>query len=382
MATVGILGGGQLGLMLAESLDRLGQDTVILEPDADAPCATRRANVIARAYDDAQGLAEVFSRVSVATFDSENIPAQPLRPFAAKLVPSLHVLEVSQDRAKEKTFLFQEGFRHVAFRVVPEGGDVKAAALDFGLPCIAKSALGGYDGKGQYGLRTEADVRAMPNDAPGGWVLEEPLVLSAEISCIVARDGLGRAFTFPIFQNFHTRNVLDLTVLPAGVSQAFQDEARVVASSIAAALDVRGLLTVEFFIGAGRDGVERLYVNELAPRVHNSGHVTRQACTVSQFDVLARILSGVPVVEPRLHSGAWCMGQLLGDVWLAQGREGGALDLSAWKDFPDVIDVYVYGKRRARAGRKMGHFVVHGKTVPEVTARALAFRAALEESTR
>lgn len=380
MAAVGILGGGQLGLMLAESLDRLGQDTHIIEPDPDAPCATRRANVIPTAVDDAKGLEELFSRVSVATFDSENAPARPLAPYAAKLAPSLRVLEVSQDRAKEKTFVQQAGFRPVGFRVVPPGQDVKAAALDFGLPCIAKSALGGYDGKGQYGLRSEADVKAMPRDAPGGWVLEEALTLSAEISCIVARDGYGHAFTFPVFQNLHTKHVLDLTVLPAGVSQDFQDEAKRVASGIASALDVKGLLTVEFFIGTGRDGVERLYVNELAPRVHNSGHVTRQACTVSQFDALARILSGVPVVEPRLHSGAWCMGQLLGDVWIAQGREGGALDLTAWKDFPDVIDVYVYGKRHARAGRKMGHFVVSGKTPEGVTARALAFRAALEQT--
>ncbi|GMU58528.1 MAG: N5-carboxyaminoimidazole ribonucleotide synthase [Myxococcaceae bacterium] len=380
MAAVGILGGGQLGLMLAESLDRLGQDTVILEPDPDAPCATRRANVIARPYDDAEGLADLFSRARVATFDSENIPAGPLEPYAAKLAPSLRVLEVSQDRAKEKTFLSQAGFRAVAFRVVPPGGDVQAAARAFGLPCIAKSALGGYDGKGQHALRTEADVAALPKEAPGGWVLEEALTLAAEISCIVARDGYSHAFTFPVFQNLHSRHVLDLTVLPAGVSKAFQEEARAVASGIAAVLEVRGLLTVEFFIGTGRDGVERLYVNELAPRVHNSGHVTRQACTVSQFDALARILSGVPVVEPRLHSGAWCMGQLLGDVWLAQGREGGALDLTAWKDFPDVIDVYVYGKRRARAGRKMGHFVVHGATPEGVTARALAFRDALEKT--
>jgi 5-(carboxyamino)imidazole ribonucleotide synthase len=381
MGAVGILGGGQLGLMLAESLDRLGQDTVILEPDPDAPCATRRANVIAAAVDDAQGLEALFARVDVATFDSENVPASTLARYADRLAPSLRVLEVSQDRAKEKAFVQQAGFRAVGYRAVAPGEDVRAAALAFGLPCIAKSVLGGYDGKGQFTLRSEADVRALPAEAAGGWVLEEALTLSAEISCIVARDGYGHAFCFPVFQNLHTRHVLDLTVLPANVQPAFQDEARRVAAGLAAALEVKGLLTVEFFIGAGRDGVERLYVNELAPRVHNSGHVTRQACTVSQFDALARILSGVPVVEPRLHSGAWCMGQLLGDVWLAQGREGGALDLSAWKDFPDVIDVYVYGKRHARAGRKMGHFVVAGETPEKVTARALAFRAALERTT-
>lgn len=373
---IGILGGGQLGLMLAESLDRLGRDTVILEPDADAPCATRRGNVIATRYDDAEGLAELFRRAETATFDSENLPSAPLVRYSGQLAPSLFVLQVSQDRAKEKAFLAERGFRGVAFQVVPRGADVRAAALAFGLPCIAKSALGGYDGKGQHRLLTEADLAALPADPPGGWVLEEVLTLSAEVSCVVARDG-ARAFTFPVFENIHRHHILDLTVLPARLPPVVQEEARRVALGIAAALDVRGLLTVEFFLGQGRDGVERLYVNELAPRVHNSGHVTRQACTVSQFDALARILSGVPVSEPRLHSGGWCMGQLLGDVWLAQGRKGGVLDLSAWADFPDVLDVYVYGKRHARPNRKMGHFVVRAETADEAEARALAFRDAL-----
>jgi 5-(carboxyamino)imidazole ribonucleotide synthase len=373
MSTVGILGGGQLGLMLAESLDRLGQAVVVLEPDADSPCAQRRANVIARPLTDAAALTEFFSRVDVATFDSENVPFEPLAPWASKLVPSLKVLEVSQHRAKEKTFLRDAGFRPVQFRVVAATEHFATAVREFGLPCIAKSVLGGYDGKGQYKLRSDADVAAVP---PGTWVLEEVLTLEAEVSCLVARDARS-SVTFPVFENLHTDHILDLTVLPARVSQQWQDEARAVASSIASALELRGLLTVEFFIGVGRDGVRRLYVNELAPRVHNSGHVTRQACTLSQFDALARVLAGVPVVQPELHRGAWCMGQLLGDVWLAQGRTGGELGLDAWKDFPDVLDVYVYGKREARKGRKMGHFVVHADTPDRALERAVAFRQRL-----
>ncbi len=376
MATVGILGGGQLGLMLAESLDRLGQGVVVLEPDPESPCAQRRSHVIAAKLTDPTALADFFARVDIATFDSENTPSGPLQPYAAKLAPSLRVLEVSQDRAKEKTFLSTHGFRPVSFRVVAPGEDVRAAALSFGLPCIAKSALGGYDGKGQYRLRTEGDVEAMPPQAPGGWVLEEVLQLDSEVSCLVARDERS-AVSFPIFENLHTHHILDLTVVPARVEQALQDEARQVADGIASALGLVGLLTVEFFIGTGRDGVRRLYVNELAPRVHNSGHVTRQACTVSQFDALARILAGIPVVQPEVHRGAWCMGQLLGDVWLAQGRAGGALDLTAWRDFPDVVDVYVYGKREARKNRKMGHYVVHADTPERAMERALSFRAAL-----
>jgi 5-(carboxyamino)imidazole ribonucleotide synthase len=376
MSTVGILGGGQLGLMLAESLDRLGHEAVVLEADADSPVAQRRSNVIPASPSDPKALAEFFSRVDVATFDSENTPAAPLVPYSKQLVPSLRVLEVTQDRAKEKTFLRDHGFRTVKFEVVPPGGDVKAAARKFGLPCIAKSVLGGYDGKGQHRLNTEVAIDALPKDAPGGWVLEEVLQLEHEVSCLVARDA-KHAVSFPIFENLHAHHILDLTVLPARVASSFQDEARKVADGIAHALGLVGLLTVEFFIGTGRDGERRLYVNELAPRVHNSGHVTRQACTVSQFDALARILTGVPVVQPEVHRGAWCMGQLLGEVWIAQGRTGGALDLSAWKDFPDVVDVYVYGKREARPNRKMGHFVVHADTPERALERAVLFRERL-----
>ncbi|MDP1821725.1 MAG: ATP-grasp domain-containing protein [Archangium sp.] len=376
MPTVGILGGGQLGLMLAESLDRLGHDVVVLEADADSPCAQRRSNVISGGPGDPTALATFFSRVDIATFDSENTPAPPLAPWAAKLAPSLRVLEITQDRAKEKTFLRDQGFRTVKFELVAPGADVKAAVHRFGLPCIAKSVLGGYDGKGQHRLLTETDVSALPASAPGGWVLEEVLQLESEVSCLVARDARS-SVTFPIFENLHAHHILDLTVLPARVAPALQDEARQVADGIARALDLVGLLTVEFFIGTGRDGARRLYVNELAPRVHNSGHVTRQACTVSQFDALARILAGVPVVQPEVHRGAWCMGQLLGEVWLAQGRTGGALDLTAWKDFPDVVDVYVYGKREARAQRKMGHFVVHADTPERAMERAVLFRQRL-----
>lgn len=377
MATVGILGGGQLGLMLAESLDALGQGSVILEPDARAPCALRRANVITRPLGDADALRDFFGRVEVATYESENMPADALAPWAERLAPGLEVLRVTQDRAKEKAFIRSAGFRTVECRAVSAGEDVRAAALDFGLPCLAKSAFGGYDGKGQHRLETEADVAALPTDAPGGWVLEEVLALKVELSCIVARDGQGGEASFPIFENIHTHHVLDFTLLPAAAPSEVQDEARRVAAGLASALGVRGLLTVEFFLGVGRDGVERLYVNELAPRTHNSGHVTRRACTLSQFDALARILSGVPLTTPTVRPGAWCMGQLPGEVWLAQGRGGGVLDLSALTDFPDVEEVYVYGKETARPGRKMGHFIVSGSSRDEVMRRARAFRAAL-----
>lgn len=374
--TVGILGGGQLGLMLAESLRKLDTPVLVLEPDAEAPCAQRLAGIVAKPIDDAAALKDFFARCERVTYDSENIPSAPLASHAAKLAPSLEVLKTSQHRALEKTFLASSGFRPVPFAVVRASESLHAAVQAFGLPCIVKSSLGGYDGKGQHLIREASQVAALP--ATGSeWVLEEALTLEAEVSCIVARDERGTAFTFPVFENVHTHHILDVTVLPARIDPGLQAEARSTALAIAEKLGVVGLLTVEFFIGKGRDGARRLFVNELAPRVHNSGHVTRQACTSSQFDVLARMLSGVPVTEPKLHPGGWCMGNLLGDVWLAQKRSGGALDLSAWQSFPNVVDVYLYGKREARTKRKMGHFVVHAPTPDEAVRIARAFRAAL-----
>jgi 5-(carboxyamino)imidazole ribonucleotide synthase len=377
--TVGILGGGQLGLMLAESLRKLDTPVRVLEPDPEAPCAQRLAGVVQRALDDARGLEAFFTGLERVTYDSENIPSAPLAPWAAVLAPSLEVLKTSQHRALEKTFLARHGFRPVQFAVVAPEESLHEAVRRFGAPCIVKSSLGGYDGKGQHRLKTVDAVSSLP-ERGHPWVLEEVLTLEGEVSCIVARDGRGADFTFPVFENVHVDHVLDVTVLPARLDPSFQDEARSTALAIARALDVVGLLTVEFFIGSGRDGVRHLFVNELAPRVHNSGHVTRQACTVSQFDALARILSGVPLTTPELHPGGWCMGNLLGDVWLAQGRSGGPLDLTAWREFPEVVDVYLYGKREARAKRKMGHFVVHAPTPDEAVAKARAFRTALQRS--
>lgn len=375
--SVGILGGGQLGVMLGESLLHLNCEVLVLDPDAESPALGRLPHVVTAGCDDPGALAQLFARCDVVTFDSENIPFGPLLPHAGKLLPSVQTLETSQDRGKEKKFLVANGFPHVLHRTVPPGEDLAAAAKAFGFPCIAKSGLGGYDGKGQYRLEREADLAAVPQQARGGWVLEERLTLHTELSCIVARDGRGGELCFPVFENLHTAHILDLTVVPARVAPSLEEEARAVALKISRALDAVGLLTVEFFFADGRAGRNRLYVNELAPRTHNSGHVTRQSCTLSQFDALARILAGAPLAPPKLHPGAWCMGNLLGDVWLAQGRTGGALDLGAWERFPDVVDVFLYGKHQARPNRKMGHFVVRADAPERAMERARAFRTAL-----
>jgi 5-(carboxyamino)imidazole ribonucleotide synthase len=376
--TVGILGGGQLGLMLAQAIDRLGFDTIIYESDGQSPCATRRAQVMPFLFTDVNKLKDFFSRTQHVTFDSENIPAAPLQQFAGQLIPSIEVLEISQDRAKEKQFLSKLQVNPVMHVVVPVGANVREAARAFGLPCIAKSVLGGYDGKGQFRLQSEADVARLPLDAAGGWVLEEVLALSLEISCIVARNETEE-LAFPIFENIHTQHILDFTLLPARVPAELQTQAKTTALQIARAIGLKGLLTVEFFVGRGRDGIEKLFVNELAPRVHNSGHVTLQACSLSQFDALARILTGVPLGHIAMSPGAFCMGQLLGEVWAAQGRTGGPLNLEALQFFPQVVDVFLYGKREARPGRKMGHFVVKEVSAEKALEVARAFRLALTQ---
>lgn len=379
---IGILGGGQLGMMLAESLLKLGAEVEVLDPDPDSPALARLANVTTRPFDDAAALKAMFERCDVVTFDSENVPAAPLTPFAAKLLPSREVLSTTQDRILEKGFLAQHRFPLVRHQPLPAGSDVVAAAKAFGFPCILKSARGGYDGKGQYRLDDTAALAGLPHDASKhAWVLEERVVLRTELSCIVARDAKGQTECFPVFENHHAHHVLDTTVVPTRVPLELEAQAREVAVAISKALNVVGLLTVEFFV-AQRAGGPALFVNELAPRTHNSGHVTRQACSFSQFDALARILLGMPISTPRLHPGAWCMGNLLGDVWLAQGRKGGALGLSAWEQFPDVADVFLYGKQEARERRKMGHFVLHADTPKRALERAAAFRRALSASAR
>ncbi|MBK7857339.1 MAG: ATP-grasp domain-containing protein [Archangiaceae bacterium] len=363
---IGILGGGQLGLMLAESLQHLGADVTVLEKDPDAPCARRLAGVLEAPYDDAAALKALFGQCTTVTFDSENVPSEPLEPYSAQLKPSLEVLRTSQHRALEKKFLEGHGFRTVRHQAVEAGQSIRDAAVAFGFPCIVKSVLGGYDGKGQAVLRGPDDCRGL-----GPAVLEEKLELQTEVSCIVAR-GAGHEQVFEVFENLHHEHILDFTLLPARISPELQRTAKDTALRIARELGVEGLLTVEFFVAGGQ-----LYVNELAPRTHNSGHVTREACSSSQFDALARILCGLPPPVPRLNPGAWVMGQLLGDVWLAQGKDGGALDLSALRDFPEVVEVYTYGKLEARPKRKMGHFVVRADTIEVALAKARALRAAL-----
>ena len=378
MRRVGILGGGQLCLMLAESLHRLGADVVVLDPDAGAPAHRRLPGGIVAPLDDAAALEALCARVDVVTYEFENVPSAPLRPFEGQrpFWPSVDVLMNTQDRAREKCFLDGAGFPCVPHRVVPDGGDLAAAVRALGFPSIIKTARGGYDGKGQTKISDEATLAArLPRGPqPGGWVVERAVDIATEVSCIVARDARGGEAVFPIFENLHRDHVLDFTLLPARVSPAVAERAREIGLGVARALGVVGLITVEFFVTT--DG--GIYVNELAPRPHNSGHVTRAATSLSQFDALARVLVGAPLVTPTLAGPGFAMANLLGEVWLAQGAPSADdLALDGLGAIPEVRELYLYGKRGVKAKRKMGHLVAAGRDADDAMANADRARAAL-----
>jgi 5-(carboxyamino)imidazole ribonucleotide synthase len=385
MKRVGILGGGQLGMMLATALHDLGAETHIYDPDPDAPAKRRFANVTTGAWRDAELLAQFVSNCDVVTYEMEHVDREALLPFATTtpILPSLSVLETTQDRVREKTFFRERGLPCTRWAHARGRDDLRAAGLAFGFPFILKTARGGYDGKGQHRVASEAAldlaiesvVRFAGDDVE--CVLEEIVDIALELSTIVARSPDGAEAVFPVFENHHANHILDVTVVPARVGADLTLEAQELGLRAARELGVIGLLTTEMFVAKDGDG-HRLLLNELAPRPHNSGHVTRTACTLSQFDALARVLLDVPLQTPRITSrGTFVMGNLLGDLWLERGSVD--LNLGAWARHEEILDVVLYGKKDARRGRKLGHFVAHGPDAEAVVEAAREFRRELAQ---
>ncbi len=387
MVRVGILGGGQLGAMLSSAVARLGARPRVYDPDWHAPAGLCVCDVVHAPFEDVEALRAFCQGCDVVTYEREDLPLEALREATARthVLPSLSVLETAQDRAKEKSFFERSGLPCVRNEAVESPAAFVDTCRRFGYPLIAKTRRGGYDGKGQFFLKSDDDAgRARDAFPEAAWVLEEPLTLLAEASCIVARS-VSREAVFPLVENLHRQHVLDRSLVPTRLGPEVVEAMRGLALSAARSLDVEGLLAVEFFLAARSDrgasargvgGVD-VVINELAPRPHNSGHVFGRACTFSQFEALARILVGAPLGAPSLLPGTYCMGNLLGDVWIAQGRSGPTLDLAAWTAFDDVVDVHVYGKTEPLARRKMGHFVVRSTTAEHALERAEKFREAL-----
>jgi 5-(carboxyamino)imidazole ribonucleotide synthase len=343
-STIGIVGGGQLGRMSAMAAARLGYRCHILTPEPESPAAQVSAGATVGPYDDPETLRAFAAAVDVITFEFENVSAAGLDLLAAlkQVHPSPAVLRTSQDRIAEKRFVNGAGAATPAWHAIETREQLTAATEATGFPCVLKTTRLGYDGRGQAVLRAPEDLdAAWQNLAPKPLVLEAFVDFAAELSVIVARAADGTATAFDTAENRHKHHILDLTLAPARIGADLAAQAQSIALRLAESLDLVGLLAVELFID--RDG--HLLVNELAPRPHNSGHWTIDACPFSQFDLHIRAIAGLPLPHATRHSDA-AMKNLIG-----------AADMALWPAIvaaPGLIPHH-YGKAEARPGRKMGH---------------------------
>jgi 5-(carboxyamino)imidazole ribonucleotide synthase len=375
--TIGVLGGGQLGRMLAQAAGRLGYRVHVFEPSGPCPAGEMARKEINAPYEDVASLAAFARECDVVTYEFENVPAAPLREIEGltRLHPHWKVLETCQNRSREKNWLRTRGFPRAQFAEVPAGGDVAAGIRQVGLPCVVKTADFGYDGKGQVKVREEQEIlaaaRAFANRA---CVIEQWIDFAGEISAVVARAASGAVRVFPVTENIHTNHILDFSIVPARVRPAVADAAEDLARGIAEAIGLVGVMGVEMFVT--RD--EKVLVNELAPRTHNSGHWTLDACMTSQFEQQVRAICGLPLGDVTLTSPA-VMVNILGDAW---GLRAGSSRAPVEPDWAGLLGhastrLHLYGKREPRPGRKMGHFTVMAGSADEALKLAQAAKARL-----
>jgi len=373
-AWLGLLGGGQLGRMFCMAAQSLGFRVLVLDPANDSPAGSVADRHLAADYLDPPSLAALRALCVAATTEFENVPAAALEFLARELrvTPGAASVAIAQDRIREKTFLRDHGFAVAPYAVLRSATDA-AAVDDALLPGIVKSARFGYDGKGQVRVATRADAGDAFEAMQGPAVLERLIDLAGELSVIVARDDAGNVVSWPVAENRHRGGILDVSILPARIDRALADEARAIATAIAAALEYRGVLCVELFVT--RD--QRLLVNEIAPRPHNSGHYTIDACVTSQFEQQARILAALPLGDTAQHTPA-VMLNLLGDIWFDPGAaEPREPDWTRVLAHPRA-KLHLYGKREPRRGRKMGHVTCLGASVDDALATATSIKQALD----
>lgn len=369
-ATLGVVGGGQLGQMFALKARSMGYRVVVLEPDPRSPAGAAADYQIEAAYDDPNALAELADRCDAITTEFENVSASALDQLASRRIvrPSAAAVSVVQDRITEKEHLRAGGFMTAPFHPVRSTSDVAAAARAIAGPGLLKTARLGYDGKGQVAVGGSDELEA-------AWetlgrvpcVLEQRLALELELSIVLARGSDGQVAAFPAGENHHRNGILDSTVVPARVGDKLAAQADRLACGVAASLEYVGVLGVELFVADGG----RLFVNEVAPRPHNSGHYTMDACSVDQFEQQVRALCGLPLGAPALLSPV-AMVNLLGDLW-----EAGTPFWNRALAMPGVR-VHLYGKTEPRRGRKMGHLSCVASTGAAALETALAARAALD----
>jgi 5-(carboxyamino)imidazole ribonucleotide synthase len=373
-ATLGVMGGGQLGRMFVQAAQRMGYFTVVLDPDPASPAGLVAHHHIRADYLDEQGLAQLMQRAAAITTEFENVPAPALVTLGAHrpVAPGADAVAICQHRAREKAF-----FRRAAVGCAPHAvieTEARLVEVDAALlPGILKTAQLGYDGKGQTAVATREELAAaFAAHGRVPCVLEKRLGIAVELSVIVGRSAAGQVVHFPVQQNLHRGGILTVTQVPApDVPEATQRDAVAAANAIAEAMAYVGVLCVEFFVL--EDG--SLVANEMAPRPHNSGHYTIEACDLSQFELQVRTLAGAPLVAPRLASPA-VMLNLLGDLWRRDGRGETAPDWPAVLALPGA-QLHLYGKLAARPGRKMGHLTITAASFDAARATALRAAAAL-----
>ena len=343
--TIGILGAGQLGKMLAQAATKLGYKTHVFAPDEDPIAASAATHFTKASYTDLHAL-ETFARsVDVITLEFENVPVAPLHTLATPVYPSPDILSVSQHRVKEKTLARSLNVETAPFLALNSLEDAKAAAKTLGMPGIIKTSTLGYDGKGQWKILSLADIEMIDGlersaHAPDPFIYEGFVNFEKEISVIVARNAKGDIQCFEPVENVHKNHILHTTTAPANITPYIEKKALDIAKALAQKLELVGLLAIELFVT--KDG--HVLFNEMAPRPHNSGHWTMDACSVSQFEQAIRAVIGMPLVKPERNCRKAVMTNLIGDevevldVWKAQGAA-----------------IHIYGKREIRPGRKMGH---------------------------
>ena len=368
--TLGVMGGGQLGRMFVQAAQAMGYYTVVLDPDVISPAGLVSHYHIQADYLDEQGLAQLMQRCAAITTEFENVPAPALMTLgsARPVAPSAEAVGIAQDRVKEKAHFVRCGVPCAPYAVIDSAAQLEAVADNL-LPGILKTARMGYDGKGQVRVQTRAELAAAWAQLKGvTCVLEKMLPLKAECSVIVARGWDGACVNLPVQLNLHREGILAVTSAYEGNLPLAEVKKAVAATkAIAEELQYVGVLCVEFFVLAD----DSLVVNEMAPRPHNSGHYSIDACDLSQFDLQVRTLAGLPLVQPRQHSPA-IMLNVLGDLWV-NGKT------PPWHQVLALpgAHLHLYGKLQASKGRKMGHLTFTGATVSEVRANALAAAAIL-----
>ncbi|MBI3561433.1 MAG: 5-(carboxyamino)imidazole ribonucleotide synthase [Gammaproteobacteria bacterium] len=349
--TLGMLGGGQLGRMFTVAARTMGYNVIVLDPDPDSPAGKLATDHICADYTDTSALEYLANTCQAISTEFENVPASSLEWLTRRCIvrPGARAVAITQDRIHEKTFLREHGFSTAPFYIIYKQSELAAALAQLNMPAILKVSRFGYDGKGQVVVRDTAQAdnafASLKNEA---CVLEAFLPLQTEVSVVVARGEDGQMSTYPVAENIHKNGILDFSIIPARIHPDIEQQARAIACSLAQKLEYIGVMAVEFFVLKDN----QLLVNEIAPRPHNSGHYSLDACVTHQFEQQVRVLCGLPLGDTRLLSPV-VMANLLGDLWHNNHPP-------AWENllkYPNV-KLHLYGKVVARPGRKMGHFNV------------------------